>query len=182
MVRKYLTNIIQSCGEACVPCAELCPRSCPHIQCTALCSQPCTSPPCSEPCQYLLPCGHPCIGLCGETCPRKCRVCNFEEVTQVFFGFEDEPDARFVELADCGHVVHAESMDQFVEQASAEGVVKLAECPMCKTPVRSTARYNSAVNSHRLTVEKVKAKLRGEVSFGRILIPNRTKLKILICF
>jgi len=80
----------------------------------------------------------------------------------VFFGPEDEPDARFVELIDCQHLVHAESMDQWVEQAGPEGVVKLAECPICKTPVRSTARYNSAVNSHLLNVEKVKAKLRGE--------------------
>ena len=84
-------------------------------------------------------------------------------MTQVFFGPEDAPDARFVELVDCQHLVHAESMDQWVEQAGPEGVVKLAECPICKTPVRSTARYNSAVNSHLLNVEKVKAKLRGEV-------------------
>jgi len=67
-----------------------------------------------------------------------------------------------VELADCQHLVHAESMDQWVDQAGNEGVVKLADCPVCKTPVRSTARYNSAVNSHLLNVEKVKAKLRGE--------------------
>jgi len=152
----------KTCGEACVPCAEPCLRSCPHNQCTALCSQPCTGTLCSQPCQFLLPCGHPCIGLCGEICPTKCRVCHFPEVTQVFFGPEDEPDARFVELIDCQHLVHAESMDQWVEQAGPDGVVKLAECPICKTPVRSTARYNSAVNSHLLNVEKVKAKLRGE--------------------
>ena len=70
-----------------------------------------------------------------------------------------------MELADCRHLVHAESMDQWVDQAGTEGVVKLAECPICKTPVRSTARYNAAVNSHLLSVEKVKAKLRGEVRY-----------------
>ena len=94
-----------------MPCTEPCLRACPDNQCSALCSQPCTGKLCSEPCKLLLPCGHPCIGLCGDQCPAKCRVCHSEEVTQVFFGPEDEPDARFGELADCHHVVHAESMD-----------------------------------------------------------------------
>ena len=92
-----------------------------------------------------------------------CRVCHYEDLTQIFFGPEDEPDARFVELAHCGHVIHAESMDDWVEQAGEKGEVMLAQCPMCKTPVRSTARYNSAVNSHLAEVEKVKSKYRGEV-------------------
>ena len=72
---------------------------------------------------------------------------------------------RFVQLADCGHVVHAQSMDNWVEQAGEEGQVGLAECPMCKAGVRSTVRYINAVNSHLVTVERVKQKLRGEVSW-----------------
>jgi len=31
-------------------------------------------------------------------------VCDHDEVTEVFFGLEDEPDARFVQLEDCKHV------------------------------------------------------------------------------
>jgi len=150
----------RTCGEACVPCIEPCLRACPHNQCSALCSQPCTGKLCSQPCKLLLPCGHPCIGLCGEQCPAQCRVCNSEEVTQVFFGPEDEPEARFVELADCHHVVHAESMDSWVEQAGASGLVGLPECPRCKTAVRTTGRYN--VVKHLIDVERAKTKLRGE--------------------
>ena len=41
-------------------------------------------------------CGHPCIGLCGEPCPRLCRVCDKSKVEELFFGDEDEKDARFV--------------------------------------------------------------------------------------
>ena len=34
---------------------------------------------------------------------------------------------------------------------------------MCKTAVRTTGRYNTAVNHHLLAVERVKTKLIGEV-------------------
>ena len=60
-------------------------------------------------------------------------------------------------------MVHAESMYTWVEQAGAGGQVGLAECPMCKTDVRTTGRYNDAVNHHLIAVERVKTKLRGEV-------------------
>ena len=60
-------------------------------------------------------------------------------------------------------MVHAESMDSWVEQAGAGGQVGLAVCPMCKTAVRTTGRYNNAVNHHLIGVERVKKKLRGEV-------------------
>jgi DNA repair exonuclease SbcCD ATPase subunit len=85
-----------------------------------------------------------------------------EEVTTIFFGPEDEEDARFVQLADCPHLVHAESLDRYVREAVVVGVVRLPECPVCKTPIRKTLRYNSVINSHMKAVEKVKDKLRGE--------------------
>lgn len=74
------------CGKPCVPCAEPCPLSCPHSECTKPCGQPCNRRPCNEPCPELLKCGHPCIGFCGDTCPQACRVCDKEDVTQIFFG------------------------------------------------------------------------------------------------
>lgn len=44
------------------------------------------------------------IGLCGEPCPMKCRHCDKDIVQEIFFGTEDEADARFVFLPDCGHM------------------------------------------------------------------------------
>ena len=152
------------CGEPCDPCKMSCGRSCPHGACTKLCSEPCSMEPCLEPCAKAISCGHPCIGLCGEPCPSKCATCNEAEVTEIFFGPEDEEDAMFVQLVDCGHLFHAESLDKWVEddKSAAPGAVRLPECPRCKTPIRRTQRYNSVINRHFQTVEKVKQKLRGE--------------------
>ena len=74
---------------------EPCEWSCIHHRCRKLCYELCDREPCNEPCTKLLPCKHPCIGFCGETCPPLCRVCDKDEVTEVFFGTEDEPDARY---------------------------------------------------------------------------------------
>lgn len=79
----------------------------------------------------------------------------------MFFGPEDE-DARFIQLVDCGHLLHAESIHTWVDKAVKENVVRLPECPKCKTPIRKTLRFNSQINEHLEKVEKVKAKLRGE--------------------
>ena len=164
------------CAEACVPCQEPCERQCPHTQCEMTCSEPCSADPCSQPCDLILRCGHRCVGLCGDPCPNKCKSCHPEEFG-VFFGPEDEEDATFVQLADCGHIIHAPSMDQWViDQSSTSGdkdqTIKLVECPRCKTPVRSTKRYNEVINRQLKYVEAVKKKLRGEVRI------NRTRLAV----
>ena len=80
------------------------------------------------------------------------------------FGPEDEDGARFVQLVDCCHIVHAESLDKWVNDDVVKGAVRLPECPICKTPIRKTLRYNSVLNSHLKKVEAVKEKLRGEES------------------
>ena len=64
---------------------------------------------------------------------------------------------------DCGHCIHAESMDDWAKMNQVNGV-KLVECPKCKTPVRSTLRYNGITNKELANVEAVKAKYRGGVS------------------
>ena len=81
----------------------------------------------------------------------------------MFFGPEEEEDARFVQLVDCGHIIHAESMDYWVEQNDDKGQIALPECPQCKTPVRRTGRYHSKAVVQAQNLEKVKEKMRGEV-------------------
>jgi hypothetical protein len=36
----------------------------------------CNREPCIEACQKTLPCGHKCIGFCGEPCPDLCWKCD----------------------------------------------------------------------------------------------------------
>ncbi|XP_039935790.1 NFX1-type zinc finger-containing protein 1 [Hirundo rustica] len=149
----------KKCWESCVPCAEPCEWQCQHYQCTKLCSEPCNRPRCNVPCAKMLPCGHPCVGLCGEPCPKKCLVCDHEELTQIFFGFEDDPDARFVQLEDCGHVFESQGLDHYMDED--DDVVKLKVCPMCQTPIRKNLRYGTSVKRQVEEIERVKQKIQG---------------------
>ncbi|XP_062302008.1 NFX1-type zinc finger-containing protein 1, partial [Osmerus eperlanus] len=152
----------KACGQPCALCVEPCDRQCPHQRCSRLCHEPCDRPPCDEPCTLTLACGHPCVGLCGSSCPDKCRVCHREEVTEIFFGTEDEPDARFIQLEDCGHVVEFTAMDRLMEDDGQD--IRLKECPRCRTPVRRNFRYGAKINQCLAEIEKVKEKINGQQS------------------
>ncbi|NXP55776.1 ZNFX1 protein, partial [Heliornis fulica] len=149
----------KKCGEPCFPCAEPCEWRCQHYQCTKLCSEPCNRPRCNVPCTKLLCCGHPCVGLCGEPCPKKCLVCDREELTQIFFGFEEDLGARFVQLEDCGHVFESQGLDLYMDED--DDVIKLKVCPMCQTPIRRNLRYGTIVKRWLDEIEKVKEKIQG---------------------
>ena len=149
------------CYEPCVPCMEPCQWKCQHFRCTARCGELCNRPPCNLPCpKRLSRCGHPCIGLCGEICPKKCRVCDREEVGEIFFGTEDEPDARFIELRDCGHIFEVEGLDTWVETHN-EGdpnEVQFKVCPKCKTPILKSLRYGNTIKKTLADMEQIKKK------------------------
>ena len=152
----------KKCGDPCDPCEEKCAWRCQHYECTKSCSELCDRPRCNEPCTKPLPsCGHPCIGLCGEPCPKKCRECHKDEVTEIFFGTEDEPDARFVELADCGHVFEVEMMDLWMDQTDLTQGGKPVDvqhklCPKCGLPIRTSLRYGNVVKKILADFENIK--------------------------
>ncbi|XP_020339540.2 NFX1-type zinc finger-containing protein 1 [Oncorhynchus kisutch] len=158
------------CGQPCAPCIEPCAWQCPHQGCSKLCHEPCDRPPCTQPCTKTLQCGHPCIGLCGDPCPNKCRVCHREDVMEIFFGTEDDAEACFIQLDDCGHIFESTSMDIYMgmddnQQATEEQLaVKLKECPRCRTPIRRNLRYGAYVNRSLAIIEKVKEKINGAQS------------------
>lgn len=156
------------CGQPCSPCIEPCYWKCPHQSCNKLCHEPCDRPPCTQPCDKTLGCGHPCIGLCGDKCPSKCRICNHDEVTEIFFGTEDDPEARFIQLEDCGHIIEYTAMDTYMgmddNQQANQGeqvAIKLKECPKCRTPIRKNLRYGSHINESLAKIEMVKEKISG---------------------
>lgn len=150
------------CGEPCVPCNEECEWSCNHHKCEKLCCEPCDRPRCNEPCKKKLKCKHKCIGMCGEKCPSLCRVCDRDVVTEIFFGDEDEPDARFIQLEDCGHVIEVNAMDTYMDAIEDGNEILLKGCPRCKTPIRKNLRYGNAIKQTLRNIEQVKRKLLGD--------------------
>lgn len=160
----------KKCGQPCSPCNEPCQWKCAHISCSKLCHEPCDRPPCYEKCHKMLKCGHPCIGLCGDPCPKKCRICDHDEVTEIFLGREDEPDATFIHLEDCKHIIEASAMDVIMGMdASQEAdldqrAIRLKACPRCRTPIRRNMRYGTHVNRSLAEIEKVKEQINGQPS------------------
>jgi len=85
-------------------------------------------------------------------------------VTEIFFGTEGDLSARFVELADCGHVFEVEMMDQWMDQAETthDGkpvAVQFKRCPKCRVPIRTSLRYGNIVKKIFADFERVKQKI-----------------------
>ncbi|XP_041040924.1 NFX1-type zinc finger-containing protein 1-like [Carcharodon carcharias] len=145
----------KKCREACDPCLKPCPWRCRHYQCGLACFEECDRPRCDQPCDQMLPCGHPCVGLCGEACPTLCRLCHAAELTATFFGSEGDPDARFVVLEDCGHVLEVSGMDGLM--AERPRPLQLETCPKCRTSIRWHSRYNMAIKRRWHGINQVKS-------------------------
>ena len=47
-------------------------------------------------------------------------MCDKDDVTEILFGNEDEPDARFVELQPCGHLIEVKAMDYYMDDVSSD--------------------------------------------------------------
>jgi hypothetical protein len=149
------------CFDRCVPCNEPCAWKCEHHKCTRLCREMCDREPCNEPCKKILKCGHPCIGLCGEKCPSKCRICNRDEVCEILFGNEDEEDVRFIELEECQHVIEVSACDTWMAQVDDESKsteVQFKTCPKCKTQIRKSLRYGNIIKKTLEDYENIKEK------------------------
>ncbi|XP_065226654.1 NFX1-type zinc finger-containing protein 1-like [Planococcus citri] len=151
----------KKCGVPCVHCKEKCEWRCAHKRCSKKCGDVCDRDPCYEPCAKKLKCDHDCIGFCGEPCPDKCRICDQDEVTTILFGNEDEEDARFVLLVDCGHYIESEAMDRYIALPAEKGEIVMKVCPICKTPIAKTLRYMNQVKKVYQDILNVKKKIYG---------------------
>lgn len=133
-----------------------------------LCGEECGSPPCDEPCGKMLKCRHPCRGLCGEICPDICKICKPEEYPDIFFGEEDEDDARFIKLNDCPHVVEVNGMDMWIksknENKDGGREISVVVCPMCSTSIKRTRRYSDFIKINQRGILAVKHKVYGKPS------------------
>lgn len=156
----------KKCGNPCASCMEKCSWKCEHVQCTQLCHEPCDRELCSQSCPKELECGHKCIGVCGEPCPRLCRVCNKDEVEEILFGHEDEEDARFIELVDCKNrcIIEVSGLVGWMQQSNDENSssIQLKSCPKCKTIIRRTLSLNKYLQGSLKDIEKVKLRTFGD--------------------
>ena len=154
----------RKCKEPCAPCMEQCQWQCEHHRCHRKCGEMCDRPRCDQPCKKKLKCGHSCIGLCGEECPRLCRICNRDKVCEIFFGKEDDDDARFIQFKDCEHVLEVSGLDEWMDMngsdSSKDVAIQFKTCPKCKTPIRRSLRYGNIVKMSLVDMEKVKVKIR----------------------
>ena len=159
----------KKCFQPCTPCMEPCEWSCQHFKCTQPCGKRCIRPPCNYPCKRRLVCGHECIGLCGEVCPKECRICNKEKVSDILFGDEDEPGARFISLPDCSHIIEVNGLDKWMTKSQTDVTtevgagsnpqeINLKTCPRCKTPIRKCHRYGDQIKDYLQDVEMIKQK------------------------
>ncbi|KAK4316795.1 hypothetical protein Pmani_012053 [Petrolisthes manimaculis] len=145
----------QKCGLQCTPCKEPCEWKCEHSKCDNYCGDKCSRKPCNHPCKKVLKCGHPCIGFCGDPCPPLCRECNNDELTDIILsGNEDEPDARFVLLEDCGHTIEVEGLEGWLQQETAE--IRMKDCPKCRSTIYNNRRYQHIILQTYQVVMKVK--------------------------
>ncbi|XP_031618979.1 NFX1-type zinc finger-containing protein 1 [Contarinia nasturtii] len=164
------------CGDPCPPCMEKCNWRCEHLQCSKLCSEPCDRELCEHPNTKLIrKCQHQSIGVCGEKIPRLCRICDKDEVEEIFFGDEDEEDARFIELEDCKHVIEVKGLILWMK-AEPESVetnsnnnnnnnqnsIQLKKCPKCKTIIRNTKSLNTFIQASLRDIAAVKLKTCGD--------------------
>jgi hypothetical protein len=148
-----------NCYEPCVPCRQNCKWKCEHFKCTRPCGEMCDRPPCNESCKKKLKCGHPCIGLCGEKCPKQCRICNKEKVCEILFGNEADDDARFIELEDCKHLIEVTACDTWMAQSADESKpseVQFKCCPKCNTQIRRSLRYGNIIKQTLKDYEIIK--------------------------
>lgn len=109
-------------------------------------------------------------------------MCDKDEVTEIFFGTEDDENARFVELADCGHLFEVGMMDEWMDQAQETNDgkpvnVQLKRCPKCSTPIRTSLRYGNIIKKILADFELIKRKIVLGKEHRRIAV-NRLMLEL----
>ncbi|CAG9824164.1 unnamed protein product [Phaedon cochleariae] len=149
----------KKCGEPCTRCKEQCNRHCDHQRCRMKCWDYCDVGPCTKLCSKTLKCGHPCVGFCGDPCPVLCKICDRDELTQIFLGNEDEEDAVYVMLVDCKHVFEAGDMLRWLDMDKDQ--IKPKVCPKCKTVIMKTDRYSEYIKESIDDMMNVKMKYYG---------------------
>jgi hypothetical protein len=91
-------------------------------------------------------------------------------LTEILFGTETDPKARFIQLEDCGHVLEASGLDNWIKSSQLDSeVIKLPECPKCRTPIRTNLRYSAYIKKQLASIEQVKKVSLGDERENRMV-------------
>lgn len=146
------------CGDLCKKCTNLCTWSCPHYTCNKKCWEKCDRPICDKNCPFLLKCGHSCCGICGETCPSICSVCNPDEYEDLKL-----PECTQIIELNCGHMFNRITIISALDtiQSSLRPL-----CPLCNTPIENKGYVGTYVRAwHELFSER-KANILNVINSG----------------
>ena len=162
--RKVCTH---NCSQPCNPCKEPCSWKCPHYKCSKKCYEICDRPRCNHPCKNILNCKHPCIGICGEPCPRVCRICRNQKnkFQNLCVGVCDKRnETRYIQL-DCGHLFEVKMLDQLLDEQFKEStIIQPLVCPSCKKQIHSSYRYGEMIKKKKEMVERLLATMKEAAS------------------
>ena len=164
---KVCPHCTHNCSQPCNPCKEPCSWICTHYQCSKKCHEICDRPRCNHPCRNTLPCKHPCIGICGEPCPRVCRICKKQKnkFKNLCVGNPDtKNETRYIQLS-CDHLFEVKKLDQLLDgQLKDSRAVGPLVCPSCRKQIRSSHRYGDLIKQKRGTIERLHTTVSGNIA------------------
>ena len=72
-------------------------------------------------------------------------------------------------LEDCGHIIHRESMDEWMRGSIVENEVVIKNCPKCSTPVSRSVRYGNIIKERLQKVLRIRKKIFGNDEHQRAM-------------
>ncbi|KAE9418958.1 hypothetical protein Angca_008130, partial [Angiostrongylus cantonensis] len=143
------------CAQPCVLCPKLCGNKCMHRSCGKRCYEECDVGYCNYPCTQKLPCGHRCMGMCGESCPSLCGFCDrqsYMELLEKYIGtrrlFMSLP--RIIEIEECRHLFPVEYLDKYVDASRRMSSSMLCPFPNCGQLITQVQRYARVIKRQTL--------------------------------
>ena len=152
---EHRTVCTHNCSQPCRPCQQPCAWICLHYECSRKCHETCDRPRCDHPCSNTLACSHPCIGICGEPCPRICRLCKNQKkkFKNLCVGKSDTSiETRYIQLS-CDHLFEVGQLDQLLD-AQLEVVGPLM-CPYCRKQIRFSHRYGNLIKQKQEMIKRL---------------------------
>ena len=174
-------NCTHPCSQLCEPCKQPCSWVCKHYKCVKKCYEICDRPRCDQPCEQKLQCRHPCIGICGEHCPRVCIICPSQKskFQRLYVGnTQIRRDNRYIQLS-CNHLFEVKQLDQLLDEQFKECRVEPLMCPFCRKQIRFSHRYGNLIKRKKEMIRKLHTNMTELVSAEQQAVTIEKVLKFI---